>query len=99
MRNGPSSGIGPRTQRPFAVTSSTSRNTATALATRFTATPRGQCGLSNGGFRRASQMVAGVNPGLTSATGLLDRKVVKDGLGFVPAHGVQGVCGGELRDA
>src|SRR2546430_5491561 len=83
-RIGPSSGIGPRTQCPFTVTTSTSRNTATAPATRCTATPRGQCGPSNGGARRASQMAAGVNTAHTSAPGILSRSAVRNGVGLVP---------------
>src|ERR1051325_1419958 len=83
-RIGASSGIGPRTQCPFTVTTSTSRNTATALATSCTATPRGQCGPSNGGKRRASQMAAGVNTPHTSAPGMLRRSAVRNGVGLVP---------------
>src|SRR5256885_13953370 len=83
-RIGPSSGIGPRSQCPFTVTTSTSKNTATALATRCTATPRGQCGPSNGGTRRASQMAAGVNTAHTSAPGILSRSAVRNGVGLVP---------------
>src|SRR5256885_10583453 len=81
---GPWSGSGPRTHCPFAVTTSTARNAAPALAIRCTATPRGQCGPSNGGKRRASQMAAGVNTAHTSAPGMLSRSAVRNGVGLVP---------------
>src|SRR5256885_4044674 len=96
-RIGPSSGIGPRTQCPFTVTTSTSKNTATALATRCTATPRGQCGPSNGGTRRASQMAAGVNTAHTSAPGILSRSAVRNGVGLVPRLGYHVTCAARSR--
>src|SRR6266853_3309434 len=54
-------------------------------ARRFTATPRGQRGPSNGGKRRPNQMMLGVTRAQSSASGIWSRRAMSSGTGMLPA--------------